>query len=198
MSFNLAWLLSVAVLVAVYAACGRVSRKSVVGLLVDTRERYSLNHFQITVWTFLVISTLSAAFISSGGDVAALEIPNQLLILMGISLGSAAASGAVKAMKDDTRPGAIARAGKLTLKNGTTRDIVTRPAQVFMEEEGDRADEVVSITKFQSFVFTVVVALAYIVLTFKTQDYPVLPEQVLWLMGTSQAGYVAGKVPNVG
>ncbi len=73
-----------------------------------------------------------------------------------------------------------------------------RPAQLFLEEEGREADQVVSITKFQNFVFTLVVAFAYVVLTIKAQDYPVLPQQVLWLIGISHAGYVAGKVPNVG
>ena len=181
-SFTLAWSLAAFVLAAVYAVVGRVTRRSVGGLLVDSRERYSLNHFQLLTWTLLVLSTMIASFVSSGFDVAALEIPPQLVVLMGISLGSAAASGAVKSLKDGM-PG-------VTIPHGNPM-----PSQILLEEEGRNANKVVSVTKFQSVAFTVVGALVFTVLTLKAQDYPVVPEQVLWLLGTSQAGYIAGKVP---
>lgn len=198
MSFTFAWFVSAAVLIALFALVGRVARRSVVGLLVDNRERYSLNHFQIAVWTLLVLSTLLAAFISSGFDATTLEVPEQLVILMGISLGSATASGAVKSVKDAIPKAMVARKGPFPTPEGPPREISPRPAQLFLEEEGVRADQVVSITKFQNFVFTLVAALAYVVPTFKVQGYPELPQQVLWLIGISQAGYVAGKIPNVG
>lgn len=196
MSFNFAWLLSAAVLIALFALFGRFTRTSVTGLLVDSRERYSLNHFQISLWSFLVLSTLLAAFISSGFDAAALALPEQLVILMGISVGSAVASGAVKGMKDGLASAEVARRGKRVKRSdGTAAEIDTRPAQLLLVEEGDQADQVVSITKFQNFVLTIVVAFAYVVLAIKAQGYPTLPEQVLWLIGISHAGYVAGKIP---
>src|SRR6266542_2109282 len=166
MSFNLAWWLSAFVLIVAYVWFGRASRKKVTGVLIDSRDRYSLNHFQITLWTFLILSTVLAAFISSGFDVAALEIPETLVVVMGISLGSVVASGAVKRSKD---------VGGAHIARGNTK-----PSQIFLEEEGKEADRVVNITKFQNLVFTLVAAFAYLVLTFKTQDYPNLPEQVLW------------------
>lgn len=184
MTFSLTWFLAVIVLVLLYGWVGRSSRKTVMGVFVDDRERISLNHFQLVLWTILVLATLIAAFVSSGFDATALEIPQELLILIGISVGSGVASGAVKSVKD--APGSPAKVARGN----------PRPAQVFLAEEGAQANQTVSISKFQNFVFTVVAALAYVVLTLRAQDYPALPEQVLWLIGISHAGYIAGKIPN--
>lgn len=183
MSFNLAWFLSVVALMVLYAWMGHSSRARISGLLIDGRQRYSLNHLQLFLWTILVLSTLLGLFISSGFDATALEIPQELLVLIGISVGSGVASGAVKSMKDASAAANVKTGG-------------AKPSQVFLAEEGQNADKVVSITKFQNFVFTLVVVFAYIVLTIKAQDYPALPEQVLWLIGISHAGYITGKIPN--
>lgn len=183
MGFTAAWLLAAGLLVALYATFGRITGPSFAGVLVDNRQRYSLNHLQIAIWTVLVIATLIAAFVSSGFDVSALEIPQPLLVLMGISVASGVAAAAVKSRKDSDKAH-IARGN-------------AKPSQVFLEEEGGSANQAVSITKFQGFIFTLVAATAYVVLALKAQDYPELPEQVLWLVGISQAGYVAGKIPPV-
>jgi hypothetical protein len=185
MSFTLAWFVSLIVLIAAFVLVGRVSQNSSVGLLIDSRERFSLTHLQLSLWTLLVLATLVAAFVSSGFDSVALDIPEELLILMGISVGSATAAEAVKSVKD--APGS----------NAEVKNKSAKFSQVYLEEEGKQANAVISISKFQNFVLTLVAAFAYVVLTLQAQDYPTLPSQLLWLIGIGQAGYVAGKIPNV-
>ena len=68
-------------------------------------------------------------------------------------------------------------------------------AQVVLEEEGARANKIVNVTKFQNFIFTLALAVVYVVLTWKARGYPTFDEQVIWLIGISHATYVAGKVP---
>lgn len=74
---------------------------------------------------------------------------------------------------------------------------VARFSQVLLEEEGDNADLVVSPTKFQNLILTVVAGVALIVMiaSQKTLDLT-LSEQFLWLLGISHASYVGGKIPN--
>ena len=194
MTFTVAWIASLLVLIATYGLVGWLTQQSFTGLLVDNRGRISLNNFQLSLWSVLVLSTLLAAFFTSGLDPVALEVPEQLLVLMGISVGSATASVAVKSVKDMPKDNKVGRKG---VKPAEGEKIEPKVSQVYLEEEGDRADQVVSISKFQNFVLTLVVAFAYIVLTLRTQDYPPLPDQVLWLIGISHAGYLAGKIPNV-
>lgn len=191
------WILSGIGLLVVAALFGKKTRNSPLGILMDDRERYSLNHLQVVMWTILILSTWLGIFISSGFNHQVLTIPRQLLVLMGISLGSATLTGAVKSSKD--APGSGARPvtkRKLLLSNGTTRDVQPSLRQVLTEEEGDQADQTVSVTKFQNLIFTFVAGFTYIVLTYKAKAFPTLPQEVLWLIGISHAGYIGGKIPN--
>jgi hypothetical protein len=189
--FNTWWLVSTIALLAAMAYAGWKAKGTLLGLLIDGRGRYSLNHIQVAMWTLLVLATWLAALLASSFDPGRLSIPTTLLGLMGISLGSAAASGAIKSAKDGS--GAkVARAGASL----GTRAIVARPSQVYLEEEGGQADQSVSVTKFQNFVFTIVAGITYASLAYKAQGFPELPEQLVWLIGISHAGYLGGKMPD--
>src|SRR5260370_33760823 len=99
-------------------------------------------------------------------------------------------------MKEASPTATVARRGTtLQLASGSQYVVQPRSAQLFLEEEGARADQVVSITKFQNFVLTLVVAFAYGVLTIKAHAYAPLPPRVLWLLGISHAGSVLGTTP---
>ena len=116
---------------------------------------------------------------------------------MGISAGSAVLATSVKGSKD--APGStanVARAGTFTLSDNTTTTITPHFAQIWLEEEGDQADKVVDITKYQNFIFTLVVVGFYVTIAWNTGGLPVLPDNVVWLVGISHAGYVGAKVPN--
>lgn len=198
MNFTASWFLTVGVMLILAAVIGKRTRKSLTGVLVDSRERYSLNHFQVSLWTVLVLSTLVAGFVASGFDPSALRIPEPLLLLMGISVGTATASGTVKSVKDASPTTSVARAGtRLTPLSGASFEVRPQFAQVFLEEEGSKADQVVSITKFQNFLLTLIGVFAFVALALKTQGFPDLPQEFLWLIGIGDAGYVVGKVPTV-
>lgn len=195
--YHVWWIVSLLVLLSIAAWLGSTVGRGRLGILIDTRERYSLTHFQVVLWTVVILSSVLGVFISHGFDPATVHLSSQLLGLIGISAGSGVLASAVKATKD--APGStarVARAGNLALRNGAAIAIAPRLAQMWLEEEGDQADKVVSITKYQNFVFTLVVLGVYIAMAWKQAEIPTLPDNIVWLIGISHAGYVGGKVPN--
>jgi hypothetical protein len=106
------------------------------------------------------------------------------------------ASGVKESMDAPGSRANVARAGPFTLSNGKKTTITARFAQIWLEEEGDQADRVVSITKYQNFIFTLVILGFYFTAAWKSGGLPELPEGIVWLIGISHAGYVGGKVPD--
>lgn len=206
MSFLVTWSVALIVLLIFALLAGRASGKGLLGILIDDRGRYSLNHFQIVLWTLLVLSTLVALFFYTRPPlVVSLAIPNTLLLLMGISVGSAAASGAVKSGKE-VRNAAVQTKGILpaaAVQPGGPVFLPPRPAQIVLQEEGALIDQVVDVTKFQNLIFTLVIAGIYVTklidqATSGSPGYPNLDAvpNLLWLLGISHAGYLAGKLPD--
>lgn len=196
-SFQAAWLGSLVVLLGLGVWVGTLARRGPLGVLVDSRGRYSLTHFQVVVWTIVILSSLLGVLISHQFDPSVLTLPPTLLGLMGISAGSGVLATGVKGSKDASGSTArIARAGAFALSDTSTREVKPRFAQVWLEEEGDQADQVVSVTKYQNFIFTLVILAVYVSAALKAGALPNLPENVVWLIGISHAGYVGGKIPN--
>lgn len=193
MDFSVAWLVSFAVALVLSVWAGKSAKGNPLGVLIDGRGRFSLTHLQLTMWTLLVLATFTGAFFSTWKIP---DIPQTLLVLLGLASGGAVASGAVKATKD-LDPGAnVARAGLQDRSDGSQRTISAKLSQVFLKEEGDQADEVVDLPKFQHFLFALVLAVVYVVLTFQSSAFPDFPPEVLWLLGISHAGHIGAKVPN--
>jgi hypothetical protein len=179
----------------------KVLKGSPLGILIDNRGRFSLTSFQVVAWTWVLLSLLSAVFIDRlvGNGPAGLAtamnigVPQSLLILAGISGGSAVLSSAVKATKIG--------------KGDPTADAAgPQPQfrQVFMVEEGDSTDKTVDVTKFQGFFFTVMAILAYLAMagsmlagaTHPLDSLPDLGQGMTWLIGISHAAYIGGKIPD--
>jgi hypothetical protein len=161
---------------------GKKAGKGYSGILIDTRGRYSLTHFQLVLWTIVILSTFLGLVISTGFASEALVIPTQLLGLMGISAGSAVLSTGVKGIKDASITANVSRGGG-------------NFSQIWLVEEGNSHDKVVDITKFQNFIFTLVIVGYYVVAAWKSGKLPELPDNILYLLGIANAGYVGGKVP---
>lgn len=196
-SFQLWWCLSLVALLIIAYLVGRQDGRGTLGIFIDERGRYSLTHFQIVLWTIVILSSVLGVLISRGFDAKDLQIPPQLLGLMGISAGSGVLATGVKGAKD--APGStanVARRGTFTLSNGATITITPHFAQIWLEEEGDQAEKVVSITKYQNFIFTLVILGVYITMAWSSGKLPTLPDNVVWLIGISHAGYVGAKIPN--
>jgi hypothetical protein len=138
------------------------------------------------LWTLTVLSALIGVYCSTGFDPTAIQLSTELLGLMGISYGSAVLATAAKTGKD--APGSTARVEKP--KNPQVR-------QIWLEEEGTLGDKVVSITKFQNLTFTAIILLYFVVETIKANKPPTdFPDNIVWLLGISHAGYIGGKVPD--
>jgi hypothetical protein len=197
---HVTWLLSAAVLLVVAGLLGNLIRRGALGILVDARGRYSLTQLQVTLWTIAILSLISGVFWARllAGVPAPLDftIPNPLLLVMGISLGSTVTAVAVKAGKDTARPAAIA---------ASNLDDRKRIAQIFLVEEGAFADQIIDVTKFQNFWITVLLLVSYVALaagvlaTSAPAQLGALPgfsDAFVTLLGISHAGYLAGKLPD--
>lgn len=203
--FFIAWALSAGVLLLVAAYLGGfVIKRGPLGVLIDTRGRYSLTQLQLVLWTLVIIPLISGLYWARlfGGDgsgALTFNIPGELLAVMGISVGSTASAVAVKSYKDNTTPASIA---------ASADDVdPAHFAQVFLEEEGPMADQVVDIGKFQNFWFTLVLVVGYVALVINDAQgasaianftLPGFSTTFLTLLGISHAGYLAAKVPTSG
>jgi hypothetical protein len=195
-----AWGISAAVLVllAVILGAAVTVHRSALSIFIDNRGRYSLTHFQLVVWSIVILSLISGVFwgrlIDGVKDPLQFTIPDQILGLLGISVGSAVAGTTIKSTKDAS----------------PSAKVIAAPdpphfMQIFMAEEGALADKVVDVTKFQNFIITVVLVVAYVALAIdqihdaKTAAavgaLPALKGTFLVLLGISHGGYLAAKIP---
>ena len=197
------WAVSAVAILALAIGLSFVMRptRPLFGILIDARGRYSLTHFQVVGWSILILSLLSGVFwgrlVDGASDPLGFTIPDQVLGLLGISAGSAVLVTAVKASKDATRPASVAASSDADLP---------RFSQIFLLEEGEFADKVIDVTKFQNFIITIVLVIAYVGLAINAiedagsaeamSSLPGFSGTFLVLVGISQAAYVAGKVPN--
>jgi hypothetical protein len=189
------------VLLAALLGARVIPKPGPLGILVDNRGRYSLNKLQLVAWTIVILSLVSGVFfgrwIDGVADPLKFTIPDDVLGLLGISVGSGVTAGVVKATKNSTASARLA-----TRANTGSPPFV---GQIFMLEEGEYADQVIDVTKFQNFAFTIVLLVAYVVTAIHTivEDktaanvtaLPGLAGTFLVLLGISYAGYVGGKLP---
>jgi hypothetical protein len=201
------WLIAAAVtlcsaILVGLAICGRVT-----GVLIDSRGRYSLTHFQITVWTVTIVSLIAGTFLGRWQhhvpDPLNFTIPNELLGVLGISLGSGVLATTVKTTKDAKE--GVRIAASEPRKAVVTESTRPRFSQIFMQEEGGYADQVVDIAKFQNFLFTLVLVTAYVGAVIAAVHHagsvaaftalPGFAGTFLTLLGISHGAYVAGKIP---
>lgn len=195
-SVHVWWAISAVVLIVAAGWAGRASRRNILGILLDSRGRYSLTQLQIVLWTIVVLSLLAGVFLARLFERVAgplnITIPNELLIVMGISVGSTAAATAIKTDKD-------ARGVGIRGRNAP------RFAQVYLVEEGS-GPEVVDVTKFQNFWLTLIAVGAYVAMTVAevatgaigANPYllPGFDGTLVTILGISHAGYLAGKLPD--
>lgn len=216
MSNPLAWWVISAALVLLPAVWIGIKKKDPFIILVDDRNRYSLSQLQLVLWTILVLSLLLGVFLarkSAPGLVVnplAIEIPDELLTVMGISVGSTTVASAIKANKDATRAAKI-RSRQVRPYETSARVAMTPRTRSFWDliltEEGDpNAVERIEPTKFQNLWLTLIVVAAYAGVAAAvfapsevyaaTCKLPGFSSNITALLGISHAGYLAGKLPN--
>lgn len=197
----LTWLISAGAMVLLAVLLGLRARGRILGILIDSRGRYSLAQFQLVVWTILLISVVSGVFwgrlAEGNANPYSFAVPPELVGVLGISLASTMMAGVVKASKDATYGDCVAASDRV-------RDL-PRLSQIFMQEEGPLADRVVDVTKFQNFVITLVLVIGYAAMAATIVEnagtaahvtsVPGFSGAFITLLGISHAGYLAGKLP---
>ena len=204
----ISWAGAALVILAAYWWAGRAARSMMLGILIDSRGRFSLTRLQLSLWTLVVLSLLAGVFtaraFSQGVAPMAFSIPGPVLGTLGISVGSAAIATGIKVSKDRTRPEFIA----------ASEPGQARPAQMVLVEEGANADKTVDVAKLQNFLITLFLTIAYVALSIHAfagwdpgkpiagpGDIGSLPDfnaTFLTLLAISHAGYLVAKTPNRG
>ncbi|KOV85329.1 hypothetical protein [Nocardia sp. NRRL S-836] len=195
-----AWVVSALVIVLLAVVVPRLLGAQHV--LRDARGRYSLSRLQVLLWTVVLLSLVSGMaygrFAAGQVDVAGFALPGQVLTLLSIVIGSAVAAAAIKVVKSTVRPDCVAAhpAGR---GRGRFMEMLT-------VEEGVSAGRSIDLSKFQNFLVTVLLLLAYTaqaVAALRAVDNPAgiggLPafsDTLLVLLAVSHAGYLLGKIPS--
>jgi hypothetical protein len=168
------------------------------GIFVDERQRYSLTHVQVVMWSVVLVSLLFAIFLArlfggAAGNALQISIPQEILALAGISGGTAVLSTTIKSTRTE-------KVREASMNTTTQKRNPTHLSQLFMVEEGANIDKVMDVTRFQNFFLTLVAVLAYIILAANAlaatgipAGFPGLSPDMLWLVGISHAAYVGGK-----
>jgi hypothetical protein len=215
-----AWLITMALLALFTTVAGRGITGEWGGLLIDERNKMSLSRFQMIVWTITVLSAFLVAALSNIalGDTYPLyiEIPDQLWILMGISVTSLVGAPLIISTKKAKHAKETEKSGTFELikeqrglKDGIdNKGLVVVNLKIKYASWSDlfKGDEVgnaayLDLGKVQMFFFTLIVALAYAVALgamFTGPDrtiseFPLLDTSIVALIGISHAGYLANK-----
>jgi len=217
-----AWLLILALLTAFAILAGHGVTGLWHGLLIDGRNKMSLSRLQMLLWTLLVLSAfLTAALynIATGQrDPAAITVPPDLWLLMGISLTSLVGSPLIVNAKKAQPANDDEASRTLETLMRQVKAKVRVVGQVVVNEQPEdahwsdmfRGGEAgnaghLDLGKVQMFVFTLILALAYgaaLAALFadapgKIAELPGLGSGIVFLLGLSHAGYLANKVlPN--
>jgi hypothetical protein len=200
-AFFVTWAGGAVVLLIMGAVLAYRVRRQVFGILIDQRGRYSLSRFQVVCWTVVLIPLFAALFVGrlvehAGATSLQFSIPSELLGALGISLTSAVTAQAIKSSKDQNRPESIP---------ASTPAEPPRFGQLFLVEQGDQADKIIDVTKFQNFWITLLVLAGYLATVISTINaaqtvsglaLPGFSGTLLTLLGISHAGYLAGKIPD--
>ncbi len=199
----IAWAISAVVIVLLTGVLGRTMTppRGPLGVLIDGRGRYSLTHFQIVVWSLVIVSLIERDSLGRPAErsrgTARVPDPRR----------------GARCARDQRRVGGHRQRGQGEQgRDADTRKRIAasgpgdppRLAQMFWLEEGDYADRVVDVTKFQNFVITITLVVAYVALAIdgiqsltevEKATLPTFPATFLILLGISHGAYIAAKVP---
>ena len=142
-------------MLAVAVVLGFASKGRFDGVLIDRYNRITLAHFQILLWTLLVLASYSAAMFtnlmagSSGINALDVSIPPELWLAMGISAGSFTTSKVLKLKIPDSdieqNTGGPGDASWIDMFNSDVK-------------QGEKA---VDLSKLQMFFFTAILVAGY-------------------------------------
>ena len=215
-----AWMLILALMAAFAVVTGRSITGYWRGILIDNRFKMSLSRLQVLVWLCIVLSALLTASLTNlafGAQSAlAIQVPQELWILLGISAVSGVASPVLMAPKKDKPADPIELDKTVSeLQKDDHIDVDKTHASIIVENKSPkdarwsdllRGDEsgnaaTVDLGKLQMFFITFVVGLGFCVAVQRLFDgagpvtaLPAVDSTVNTLLGISHTGYLANKV----
>ncbi|KQM36447.1 hypothetical protein [Sphingomonas sp. Leaf10] len=215
------WLFAVGSLVVIAGVVGMGFWGSVLGALIDSRNRLSLSRLQLMAWTILVLSLfgITSPFLigASEGAVSLPQYPWEIWALLGISIGTPPLSGLILVSKSGQAPQPNA---ERSIRDDPDATNVGRVEvnldpngwsflDFFRGEEVSNRDEI-DISRFQYFVITIILLMVFIGLIgtelwslqagqdwaiwAKTKSYPTLNETFIGLLALSHGGYLGMKL----
>lgn len=211
------WIVTSIAIGALLCVIGWAINGSILGILIDHRNKISLSRFQVAIWTWIFASSILAVALKY--QTTEITLGTELLALMGISLGSSAGAIIVKGTKESVEPAPekLARLPKFNRKDGQAlkragvlqQNNEPRSARIIDMFKGEEITdfEYADISKIQMFFFSIVVWLGYISQLWNWEitagepiTFPLLTSSsLLTLLGVSHAGYLTTKAaPKVG
>jgi hypothetical protein len=220
----ISWVVILVLLTLFVLLAGYLIKGKLLGCLIDSRNQMSLSRLQTIVWTILIISAfLAEALIRTRADcpsALAISVPEQLWIVLGISVTSLVGSPLIRNSKKDKDlrgPQESARVGsnmaKLAGQDMVSANDIMRIGRVVVKRDADQArlsdmfkgDEVtdcsqLDLGKIQMFYFTLILVIAYgaqlgslFLAQHVFESMPVLDSSMVALLGISHAGYLGNK-----
>jgi hypothetical protein len=189
------------------------------GILINERNVMSLSRFQAVLWTVLVLADFATILLGRAWKGISLSnaqdlLRPDLLMLMGISLGSAVGTSIVNANKSGKPTPATAvqdaqanmhdQAGDFTAAQGVMykNKNITDASVADLFEGDELADaHMTDLSKVQMFFFTIVSAVVFLGtadamftnMSLGAVTVPQLPQTLIALMGISHATYLGNK-----
>jgi|ERR1044071_553238 hypothetical protein len=218
------WLINMGLLLAFTIIAGDIVTGSLRGVLIDSRNKISLSRLQMLLWTVLILSGFLTAVLVNihrgQPDPLAIELPEQLWALLGISTTSLVGSPLIKNNKksEQTNTDALAKNRSVMSDQGVNTDNVNVEGQILVnakladarwtdifkgEEVGDGA--YLDLGKIQMFFFTLITWFTYAIAlgnelqksvgsgAQKFSKFPALDTGMVALLGISHAAYLANK-----
>jgi hypothetical protein len=217
------WLIAICALIAFVLIVGHAISGLFFAALIDERNKMSLSRLQVFIWTVIVLSGYFTAALwnllaTDVSDPLAVQLPQELWWLLGISTTSFVASPLILSPKTKQEPTDRAMAAAAARRRGEPAEdapadiprngVVARNAEPAEASFADmfRGDEVgnersLDMGKIQMFFFTIIVVLAYgvglgtlfLTSTGVVEAFPALSQSILVLLGISHAGYLTYK-----
>ena len=206
-AYGLSFLVIVALLTLSLVCAGYATRNRHFGALIDSRGRLSLSRLQMALWTVVILGGWSAAVlanVASGDENAGdVEIPGELLALMGISTTTLVASSAVKSYNQKERRLFV------NLKDdgqGATVDVGKARVADLIQGESAATRDIVDLGKLQALFFSLIVVMVYgwlvwsrllhpVTLDGQTRiaSLPLINQAFVGIIAISHAGYIVKK-----
>ena len=209
-SRTLDWALSVLAACAIFVVIGFGVEGRWFGALINDQGLYSISRLQVVAWSKIVIPAFAVCIFGNYtlGKELAVEIPNEILALMGISFASFVGSPIVKESKN-TDTLAFAKSTSNRSKASVVQENQKKDLSVsnFFTGDGKENKDRIDLGKVQMFFFSVILAAFYGFKVYTTirgtcstspiDSLPGLPPDSITLLGFSHAGYLGYKAASI-